>query len=122
MGLYSGGFIFGRIFASEIWGAYFRNFTETNEELAPKSRDILQMFVWWGAVLCPNLSHSNLASLLILRSRFWPTMIFTNWSMQEFKKVLGRVWRDVIISLNYFFGTLAGTDNSMISQLKTIYH
>ena len=24
MGLYMGGLIFGRIFASEIWGAYFR--------------------------------------------------------------------------------------------------
>ena len=24
MGLYSGGLIIGRIFASEIWGAYFR--------------------------------------------------------------------------------------------------
>ena len=24
MGLYSGGFIIGRIFASEIWGAYFQ--------------------------------------------------------------------------------------------------
>ena len=24
MGLYSGGFIIGRIFASEIWGAYLR--------------------------------------------------------------------------------------------------
>ena len=25
MGLYSGGLIIGRIFASEIWGAYFRD-------------------------------------------------------------------------------------------------
>ena len=40
MGLYSGGLIIGRIFASEIWGAYFR-----------RGDLFIYLFIFWGGGL-----------------------------------------------------------------------
>ena len=65
--------------------------SETTEDVAPESPEILQTFVWWGHKLAPrhtnvykifvtlrsqtffsfsNLALSNLATLLILRHSF----------------------------------------------------
>ena len=27
---------------------------KTNEDIAPQSREILQVFIWWGAQTCPQ--------------------------------------------------------------------
>ena len=88
--------------------------SETSDNIAPQSREILQTFVWWWAQTCPPpppahhtnvykllrlcratyllafiLSLSNLATLLILRRPLqqW-RWIFANWSMCKVEKTV----------------------------------
>ena len=90
MGLYSGGLIIGRIFASEIWGAYFREglFLEgliigilrckdttrcESEDPSHRKSDELRKTICW----IDNLKINNLASyaerLVILLARSMKT-------------------------------------------------